>query len=159
MRGYNQSLFDNATTWVAWQVKWVDTPSWWPELIPVPGHKDIHQFARRIRASSQMPMACYHATKGKNDYTLPSTSHCLNWDDYLPLSDIKFSRQDYRICLPQKTLAYARTPQNWAEKAKLPAAGESCQLAECIEELREAMRPLTCSLTRRPSVRSPCPTG
>ena len=48
-------------------------------------------------ASFQMPMACYHATKGENNYTVPPTPHCLNQDAYLPLSDMKFGGQDYRI--------------------------------------------------------------
>ena len=96
-----------------------------------------------MRASFQMPMACYCATKGKNNYTPPPTPYCLNWVVYLPFSEMKFGREDYRIHQPQKTLAYAKVLQYWAEKAKLPTVGEPCQLAECIQELREAMEPLT----------------
>ena len=90
--------FDNASALVAWQAEWIDTLSWWPELIEVTNHKDICQFVRRIRASFHMPMVCYQATKGENNYNVPPTPHCLNWDAYLPLSDMKFCGQDYRIC-------------------------------------------------------------
>ena len=80
---------------------------------------------------------------GYNNYTAPPTPHCLNQDVYLPLSDLKFSSQDYQIKQPQKTLAYAKVLQHWAEKAKPPTLGKPHQLAECIQELRETMEPLT----------------
>ena len=44
---------------------------------------------------------------------------------------------------PQKTLAYAKALQLWAEKAQPPLLGHPHQLAECMQELRESMELLT----------------
>ena len=44
---------------------------------------------------------------------------------------------------PQKTLAYIKALQFWAEKAKLPQASQPCQLVACVKELRESMEQLT----------------
>ena len=131
--------FDNASTLVAWQAEQIDMPSWWPELIEVPDCKGICQFVRRIWVSFQMPMSCYHATKGENNYTAQPTPHCLNQEAYLPLSDMKFSRQDYRIHQPQKTLVYGMVLQFWAENAQPTLPGQPHQLVECIRELKKSM--------------------
>ena len=42
----------------------------------------------------------------------------------------------------QKTLAYVKALQYWAEKAQLPCPGEPHQLAESAQELHQAMEPL-----------------
>ena len=42
----------------------------------------------------------------------------------------------------QKTLAYAKALQYWAEKAQPPHLGKPCQLAEGVWELCQAMEPL-----------------
>ena len=39
-------------------------------------------------------------------------------------------------------LAYAKALQFWAEKAQLPQASQSCQVAACVKELRGLMEPL-----------------
>ena len=82
-----------------------------------------------------MPKECYCTTKGYNDYTMPLAPYCINSDAYLPLKGMRFGAQDYCLCLPQKTLAYAKALQNWVEEAKPLMPGEPCQLAECIHEL------------------------
>ena len=43
----------------------------------------------------------------------------------------------------QKSLAYAKTLQYWAEKAQLPPLGKPCQIVESVLELWRAMEPLT----------------
>ena len=90
-----------------------------------------------------MPQACYTATKEFNNYMVPPTPHCLDCDAYLPMQDLRFGLQDYHLKQPQKTLAYAKALQNWADLAKPTLLGESCQLVECIKELRELMEPFT----------------
>ena len=44
---------------------------------------------------------------------------------------------------PQKTLAYAKALQNWAEKAQPPTPGKPHQLVESVLELQHTMEPLT----------------
>ena len=83
-----------------------------------------------------MPQACYAATKGLNNYTAPPTPPCLDHDTYLPMEDLRFGSQDYQLKQPQKTLAYAKALQHWADLAKPTLLGESHQLAECIKELK-----------------------
>ena len=90
-----------------------------------------------------MQQACYAAMKGFNDYMAPPTPHCLDCDAYLPMKDTRFGSQDYHLKQPQKTLTYAKALQHWADLAKPTLSGKSCQLAECIKELREWMEPFT----------------
>ena len=118
-------------------------PTWWPELVAVPQEGDVHRFTRRVWASFQMPKECYCTTKGYNDYTVPPALHCIDWNAYLPLRDMRFATQDYCLSQPRKTLAYAKALQHWAEEAKHPMPGKLCQLAECIHELRGSMEPFT----------------
>ena len=60
-----------------------------------------------------------------------------------PFNNMQFGGQDYHMKQPEKTLAYAKVLQHWAEKAQPPMPGKPHQLAECVWELREAVEPLT----------------
>ena len=71
----------------------------------------------------------------------PPVPHCLDRDAYLPLKDMRFGLQDYHLKQLQKTLAYAKALQYWAELAKSTPPDKPHQLAECIQELREWMEP------------------
>ena len=104
---------------------------------------DIPQFMRRVRASFQMPKVRCHAKKMENNYLVLPAPHCLKRDAFLPFNTMKFGSQDYHMKQPQKTLAYTKALQHWAEKAQPPMPGESCQFVECLWELREMMEPLT----------------
>ena len=90
-----------------------------------------------------MPKECYHTTKGHSDYTVPPTLHCLKCNDHLPPPDPRFGTQDFWLKQHEKTLAYAKALQHWAEVAKTPWLGELCKLAECVKELRQCMELLT----------------
>ena len=90
-----------------------------------------------------MPQACYVTTQGFNNYTVPPAPPCLDHDAYLLMEDPRFSSQDYHLKLPQKTLAYAKAIQHWANLATPTPSGKSHQLAECVKELREWMEPFT----------------
>ena len=70
---------------------------------------------------------------------VPPAQPCLDHDAYLLMEDPRFGSQDYHLKQPQKTLVYARALQHWADLARPTYLGESCQLAECIKELREWM--------------------
>ena len=101
----------------------VETPTWWPELLKVPTHGDPTDFTKWVQASFQFSKAkCLG--KGENDHTPPPTPHCIEWDAFLPQSRNKFTSEDYRLRQPRKTLAYAKTLQFWAKKARMPWAGE-----------------------------------
>ena len=56
---------------------------------------------------------------------------------------MKFGSVDHRICQPQKTPAYARALQHWLELANPPMPDQSCQLVECVIELRDSTAPFT----------------
>ena len=88
-----------------------------------------------------MPQACYVATQDFNNYMAPPAPPCLDHDAYLPRKDQRFGSWDYCLKQPQKTLAYAKALQHWANLAKPTLLGESHQLVECIKELREWMEP------------------
>ena len=75
----------------------------------------------------------------ENDYLVPPAPQCIERDAFLPFSTAKFGSQDYCMKQPQKTLAYAKVLQFCVEKAQLPMPGQPHQLAECLQELREAM--------------------
>ena len=47
------------------------------------------------------------------------------------------------MCQAQKTLAYAKALQHWAEEVRPPLLGKLHQLAECFHELQESMEPFT----------------
>ena len=135
--------FTNSKDWVVWQAEQVTMPSWCPKLASILGQRDIHQLAQLVWASFQMPLACYTATKWLNNYMVPPTPPCLDCDTYLPMKDSRFSLQDFQLKQPQKTLAYAKALQHWADLAKPVLPGESHQLVECIQELRRWMEPFT----------------
>ena len=59
------------------------------------------------------------------------------------MQDLRFGLQDYHLKQPQKTLAYAKALQHWANLTKPTLPGKSHQLAECIKELGEWMEPFT----------------
>ena len=50
-----------------------------------------------------------------------------------------FSSQDFHLTQPQKTLAYMKALQYWAEKAQLPIPSKPCQLVESVLELWQMM--------------------
>ena len=67
-----KSSFDIANDWVVWWAEQVAMPTWWPELVSIPGSRDIHRLAWQIWALFQMLQACYKGIKRFNDYTVLS---------------------------------------------------------------------------------------
>ena len=109
-------------------------PTWWPKLESILGKRDIHYIVQLVWASFQMPEACYVATQGFNNYMAPPAPPCLDCDAYLPIEDPRFGSQVYCLKQLQKTLAYTKALQHWANLAKPKPSGKACQLAECIKE-------------------------
>ena len=84
-----------------------------------------------------------HAQGVDNDYSALLAPQSLNHDQFLPVSNMRFGRQDYCMRQPQKALSYAKALQFWVEKAQSLPLGEPCQMAESVLELWRAMEPLT----------------
>ena len=55
---------------------------------------------------------------------------------------MQFSSHDFQFTQPQKTLAYVKALQYWAEKAQPLVPGKPCHLAESVLELWQVMEPL-----------------
>ena len=75
----------------------------------------------------------------ENDYMLPPTPHCIEWDAFFPLGTGNFVSQDYRMKQTQKILAYAKALWFWVEKGQPPWLSQPHQLAACVHKLRESM--------------------
>ena len=131
------------TEWIKWHVQQPDMLACWQELKEVPGQDNLQEFARRVWASFEVPKQWCCASKVDNDDSALLAHHSLDRDQFLPLPDMQFGSQDFQLTQPQKTLAYAKALQYWAEKAQLPIQSEPCQLAESVLELWQMMEPLT----------------
>ena len=90
-----------------------------------------------------MPKAQCHTSKVDNDHSMLPAHHSLDRDQLLPLTDMQFGSQDLWLTQPQKTLAYAKAFQYWAEKAQLPIPSKPHHLAKSVLELQQMMEPLT----------------
>ena len=134
------------------------TPAWWPELQKVPAQRDTIGFAKQVQAFFQLPQVKCLTWRNENNYAPPPVPHCIEWDAFLPFGNGNIASQYYRMTQPQKTLAYAKALQVWAEeKAQPPWAGQPHQLAACMKELRESMELLMLFtdeevLTKEPSL-------
>ena len=84
-----------------------------------------------------MPQACYAATKGFNNYTVPSTLPWLDHDTYLPMEDLRFGPQDYCLKQLQKTLAYTKALQQWANLAKSHTIGWDTSAGRVYQGIEE----------------------
>ena len=74
-------------------------------------------FARRVRASFQLPKVMCDAKKMEKAQLALPFPHCIERDMFLPFNTVKFGSQDYHMKQPLKTLAYAKALQYWVEKA------------------------------------------
>ena len=64
------------------------------------GHPPI---CKRVWALFQMPKARCHAANIKNDYSVPPTPHCINWDAFLPFNNMQFGGQNCCMKQPLKS--------------------------------------------------------
>ena len=131
---------DDPKEWVMWWAHWVETPAWWLELVMVPTPRDPICFAKHMWASFQFPKV-KHLWGKDNDCTLPPAPHCIEWDTFLPQAEGDIGCLDYRLWQPKKTLALAKVLQFWADQTQ-PSWAHPGQLAECIRQLREEMKPI-----------------
>ena len=106
----------------------------------IPNVEDYIKLTQKIWPSFEIPKARCEALKVTNDYSALPALKCIGRKLVL---DSGLPCQDYHPAATQKTLAYAQALQYWVEKANPPSPGKLHQLAECIQELREAMKPFT----------------
>ena len=66
-------------------------------------------------ASFQVPKARCPMSKVDNGHFVLPAHHYLDRDQFLPLPDMWFGSQDFWLTQTQKTLAYAKALQYWAE--------------------------------------------
>ena len=78
-----------------------------------------------------------------NDYTQPPAPHCIEWDAFLPQVKGDLGGLDYWLWQPKKTLVLAKALLFWADETQPSWAHNKWQLAECIREMREEMKPMT----------------
>ena len=128
--------FSNIETWLEWQAKQLGTPTWWTELLAIPGIRDPWKLAQKIRASFYIPEVRMRALL-EPGYTMPPAPRSLDRNAFLP-NDLSY--QDVWQKSALLTMAYARSLQYWAEKQSPPRSQDLCPLAESVIELWEMVK-------------------
>ena len=151
-----EASHNNSFKLVKWHINQLETPTWWWEVSKVPGQMNVQEFARQFWASFQLPKASSHTQGVANNYLAPPALQSLDCDQFLPVSNVRFGRQDYCMRQPQMTLVYTKALQYRTEKAQLPPLGEPCQMVENVLELWQSIEPLT-TFTMLRFWMMPCP--
>ena len=77
--------------WVTWKAKACETPSWWRELMAVPGVEDYEKLAWEVRAMFRHPKRASEVHMMKNYHQAPPVPLCLLWKSFLPPPDSIFA--------------------------------------------------------------------
>ena len=85
-----------------------------------PQRKRCERIARKVQATFELPKRRSHAMSISNDYSAPPTPHALGRNQFLLIRGMHFGGKDYRLEQPEKSLAYIKVLQYWAETAQLP---------------------------------------
>ena len=99
-------------TWLEFQVGQLGTPAWWEELEAIPGIKDWHKFAQKIRASFYV-LEVWIRVSLEQGFTMPPAPWSLNRSTFLPE---KPTYQDMQQQPTLLTIAYAWSLQYWVKK-------------------------------------------
>ena len=126
--------------WVPWRADNCKTPSWWAELLAVPGVEDHKKLAREVWASFWLLQRMRELRMEEADLQAPPVPPCLHWQKFMPPARSIYTSRDIREVPQEKAVAYARALQHWAERVDLPAGGRPCLLAESIKELRAEVK-------------------
>ena len=102
--------------WVIWRAQMHDIPGWWQELAEVPGVDDQKKLAWEVWASFQLPQWISKWHWVENYHQAPPALLCFCQKSFLPLPNFKFACWDIRELQWEKTVAYAKALQFWAEK-------------------------------------------
>ena len=135
-----EPLVEDLEGWVTWRAQIHKMPGCWQELAKVPGEDAHEKLACEVQASFQLHQRTSEWHLVENCYQAPPVPLCLCQKSFLPLPDAKFACQDIREPQQEKTVAYTKALQFWAEKANLPTEGQPYLLVGSIVELREDMK-------------------
>ena len=123
-----------------WKAEAYKMPSWWRELMVVPGVENREDLAWEVWASFQLPKRASELHEVENYHQAPPALPCLLWKNFLPPSNSIFACQDIQEMQHEKTVAYAQALKFLVEKVDLPTGGRPCLLVESVKELWEEMR-------------------
>ena len=104
------------TAWIKWCAWQLHMPTWWQELKEALEQDNQQEFAQRVWASFKVPKSQSCAVQVDSDHSKLPAHHSLDRGQFLPLLDMLFSRQDFWLTQPQKTLAYVKALQHWVER-------------------------------------------
>ena len=93
--------------WVTWKAEAYKMPSWWRELMVVPGVEDHEELASEVWASFQLPKRGSELHEVENYYQAPPALLCLLWKNFLPTPNSIFACCDIREMQHEKTMTYA----------------------------------------------------
>ena len=79
---------------IQWYTHQVEMPTWWRELLEVPGNDDCWEFSQKVCASFEVLKAHNQAKGVDNDYTSPLAHPTMGKYRFMPPSDPRFSSQD-----------------------------------------------------------------
>ena len=100
---------------------------------------DIQKLAQKIQASFKPPQWMSKKHNVENCYLALLAPHCIFWEDFLSLPDLRFPCWDLWEEQWKKTMIYAQTLQYWAERANLPMLGWPHLLVGSVLELQKVM--------------------
>ena len=128
-------LLLHATKLIEWHTKYVQTLSWWEELVQVPDHMNYQEFAWKVHASFEV-LAAYSWVKMENYYTPPPAHPSIRKHCFLPMRDVRFACQDICLSQAQHTITYMKDMQCWAEWVHSPIPHH---LAESMQDLQQVI--------------------
>ena len=126
--------------WVTWKAQAYKTPSWWQELMMVPGVDNHKKLAWEVQASFGLPKRVSKLCQVENYHQAPPALPCLLWKNFLLPPDSIFTCWDIWEIQHEKMVTYAQALQFWAEKVDLSTRGKPHLLAGSVKELWEEMR-------------------
>ena len=114
-------------------------PSWWEELIKIPGHADQTEFAQIVHASFEVPKVCNWVKKVDNYHMQPPAYPSIEKHHFLPPKDARFDTQDTHLTQLQHTIAYARALQHWHKEVHPPIPCQPHCLVRSVQEFQWAV--------------------
>ena len=134
-----ESPVSQPTEWVWWKAERCDIPDWYAELSTVP-LEDTEKLAQQVRASFKLPKCMHELNPKEAPFHAPPAPPCLHWWKFLPPITSAFACQDIWEIPREKTIAYARAMQCFAEWHNLPRKDQPCPLAKSMIKLREEVK-------------------
>ena len=127
--------------WMDWCARYVQMPPWWEELLKIPSHADYEEFAWKVCASFEVPMACNWVKKIDNYHVEPPANPSIRKHHFLPPENVRFGAQD--ICLTQlhHTINLCKESAALGQRG-VPPSPQPHHLVRSVQELWWAMEPL-----------------